>query len=439
MEERKLIESWFPVDVISRDSAIEMSFKPQPAYIARCREVGLQCGRDFFDPKIRSLHPWLARRSRSVARALNLASILPYNYKDKFLVMLGFTRENLIEAVDKGYPPLLSYITPESGLHKDKVIMDPMAGGGSIPLESVMIGASTIACDYNPLSFLILRATIEFPAKYGIELWKRLTEEVKSLAEHVKSVLSPYYTEDAEGYIMLRQVRVGDKVIPLQSQVKLKRNSCVILENNSLSVGECSDKEAKREFLPKWMDQHVEFMSGKGEFEFTHRYFAIQTEKGFRLPEEKDQELLEKAYKKYLEGDSIIPKIPLPQDNEVFSDIIKLKRYDMLFNPRQAIGINVMMKYVRNRVRELVESEGEFGAALGLYLAFGVDRVIDFNTIATTWNDNTSTIRDTSGSYYKFRKIRIEGVYAEAIIPYRTLDWVFEPNAKKQLLAEFAQ
>lgn len=69
-------------------------------------------------------------------------------------------------------------------------------------------------------------------------------------------------------------------------------------------------------------------------------------------------------------------------------------------------------------------------ASLGrLYLAFGVDRVADFNSIITTWNYHTLTVRDSVGSYYKFRKFRLEGVYAEAVVPFRTLSWVYEPQA----------
>ncbi len=65
---RALIEGWIPIRELSRDAAIEMSFKPTPAYIARCKELEIaHSGRTFYDPKIRSLHPWLARRSRSVA------------------------------------------------------------------------------------------------------------------------------------------------------------------------------------------------------------------------------------------------------------------------------------------------------------------------------------------------------------------------------------
>jgi putative DNA methylase len=46
-------------------------------------------------------------------------------------------------------------------------VLDPFAGGGAIPLEAGRIGAQPIANDYNPVAYLILRATCEFPQKYG--------------------------------------------------------------------------------------------------------------------------------------------------------------------------------------------------------------------------------------------------------------------------------
>jgi adenine-specific DNA methylase len=77
-----------------------------------------------------------------------------------------------------------------------------------------------------------------------------------------------------------------------------------------------------------------------------------------------------------------------------------------------------------------MDKKDEFGAALGLYLALGIDRLADFNSIITTWNANQATIRDSIGSYYKFRKFRLEGIYTEGIVPFRTLEWIFEPDAK---------
>lgn len=46
-------------------------------------------------------------------------------------------------------------------------VLDPFAGGGAIPLEAGRLGCKAVANDYNPVAHLILRATCEFPQKYG--------------------------------------------------------------------------------------------------------------------------------------------------------------------------------------------------------------------------------------------------------------------------------
>lgn len=46
-------------------------------------------------------------------------------------------------------------------------VLDPFAGGGAIPLEAGRLGCRAIANDYNPVAHLVLRATCEFPQKYG--------------------------------------------------------------------------------------------------------------------------------------------------------------------------------------------------------------------------------------------------------------------------------
>jgi len=50
---------------------------------------------------------------------------------------------------------------------KTPTVLDPFAGGGAIPLEAGRLGCQPIANDYNPVAYLILRATCEFPQKYG--------------------------------------------------------------------------------------------------------------------------------------------------------------------------------------------------------------------------------------------------------------------------------
>ena len=50
---------------------------------------------------------------------------------------------------------------------KTPTVLDPFAGGGAIPLEAARLGCQAIANDYNPVAYLILRATCDFPQRYG--------------------------------------------------------------------------------------------------------------------------------------------------------------------------------------------------------------------------------------------------------------------------------
>jgi putative DNA methylase len=49
-------------------------------------------------------------------------------------------------------------------------VLDPFAGGGSIPLEALSLGCETCASDYNPVVVSIEKATPEWPQKFGIEV-----------------------------------------------------------------------------------------------------------------------------------------------------------------------------------------------------------------------------------------------------------------------------
>lgn len=73
---------------------------------------------------------------------------------------------------------------------KTPIVLDPFAGGGAIPLEAGRLGCHPIANDYNPVAYLILRATCEFPQKYGKPGKRRVvTDEFGKTVE--KEILVP--------------------------------------------------------------------------------------------------------------------------------------------------------------------------------------------------------------------------------------------------------
>jgi len=77
-------------------------------------------------------------------------------------------------------------------------VLDPFAGGGSIPLEALRLGCETYAMDYNPVAVLILKATLEYPQKYG----KKLVEDVKKwgnwVLEEVRKEIGQFYPEEGD-------------------------------------------------------------------------------------------------------------------------------------------------------------------------------------------------------------------------------------------------
>ena len=50
-----------------------------------------------------------------------------------------------------------------------RVVLDPTAGGGSIPFEATRVGVDVYANDLNPVATTILRQTVKVPLELGLE------------------------------------------------------------------------------------------------------------------------------------------------------------------------------------------------------------------------------------------------------------------------------
>jgi adenine-specific DNA methylase len=63
-------------------------------------------------------------------------------------------------------------------------VLDPFAGGGSLPLESLRLGCETYANDYNPVATLILKCALEYPQKF-CEKTRSIVDKSSSLANEI--------------------------------------------------------------------------------------------------------------------------------------------------------------------------------------------------------------------------------------------------------------
>ncbi|MGY4650527.1 DUF1156 domain-containing protein [Mycobacterium sp. URHB0021] len=157
---RKLIEVGIPLKTINEESA---------------REKSIRHGHPS------TLHLWWARRPLAAARAVLFAQLVddPSAHPDKFptdeAVAAERTRlhalmEQLVvwensndeELLAKAHREIL-----ESTGGNPPPILDPFAGGGTIPLEAQRLGLEAHASDLNPVAVLIGKALIEIPPKFA--------------------------------------------------------------------------------------------------------------------------------------------------------------------------------------------------------------------------------------------------------------------------------
>ena len=229
----RLIERWLPIAALGEESIRE-----------RRSMTAL--------PPIYYLHVWWARRPLVASRAAILASLLPADAdREKFLHMLGIhgdpvaakkriavanrTGERL-GADAYGYSRAFGY-TPDSGernwLAKHSVpgvtVLDPTAGGGSVPFEAVRLGLETLANDLNPVAALIERATVEWPGKHGVAI-KALVEELGAeFTTIIRKRLAGAFPDERQdgtrpdGYLWARTVNCPycDGLVPLSPNWRL--------------------------------------------------------------------------------------------------------------------------------------------------------------------------------------------------------------------------
>lgn len=156
---RKLIEVSLPLEAINRESA---------------REKSIRHGHPS------TLHLWWARRPLAAARAVLFAQLVD----DPSARPEEFPTEELQRKERERLHELIERLVVWENIRDEKLfaeahaeilkstdgnpppILDPFAGGGTIPLEAQRLGLEAHASDLNPVAVLINKALIEIPPKF---------------------------------------------------------------------------------------------------------------------------------------------------------------------------------------------------------------------------------------------------------------------------------
>ena len=92
------------------------------------------------------------------------------------------------------------------------LVVDPFAGGGSIPLEALRLGCDAFASDLNPVACLILKVMLEDIPRHGPQLAAELRKAGAEIKQRAERELAELYPTDPDGatpiaYLWARTVR----------------------------------------------------------------------------------------------------------------------------------------------------------------------------------------------------------------------------------------
>ena len=457
MPDTRLIERWLPIAALSEESVRErrsMTALPPTYY----------------------LHVWWARRPLVASRAAVLASLLPADAdRERFMRMIGIhgdpvSTRRRIDAAKRngkhlglnpyGYKRAFSYAPSVEDREWFELsakrppekfsILDPTAGGGSIPFEASRIGLSVAANDLNSVAALILKATGEWPSRHGPELghqFSMLAQEFIRRATPKYESIFPHEPDGVtvEGYLWARTVTCPycDGLVPLSPNWRLAPGGIGVRLRPNLGNGpgtegrlctfeivesagdQSTGTVARGDGICPYSDcgrvidgdeikrQAQEGAMGKQLFAVVYKRRVRTTLKSGRLGKDKrvreyraprpeddnsaaiQAKLEEKLFEWEASDLDMVPSESIPDGHKTSEP----QRYGMprwrdLFSPRQLLCHGTSVEVFREMFEE-DHSAGNLNeirkAAFG-YLAITIDKMISFNGVLCKWDANRAVV-----------------------------------------------
>jgi len=216
---KRLIEVDFPVASVSKHAAQEKKiFGSHPSMInqwwarrplAACRAVLL--GLMLPDPCDANCPLEFKTKARKVLESLLMH---PKDDSELQIALLKFIGDfaDWDNANDQQYIRIGRELVKAAHPEETPLVVDPFAGGGSIPLEALRLGCDAFSSDLNPVACLIQKAMLEDIPRYGpmlVEELRKAGAEIKTAAE---KDLANFYPPDSDGvhpiaYLWARTVR----------------------------------------------------------------------------------------------------------------------------------------------------------------------------------------------------------------------------------------
>jgi adenine-specific DNA methylase len=462
--DKRLIERWLPIAFLGEESVRERRFSMAGNAL----------------PPNNSLHVWWARRPLVASRAAILASILPAEANhDQFTHALGIlgdpikAKHSIERARRTGERIVDPYYWPRAFRHNltdedrrwismligndQPVVLDPTAGGGSIPFEATRLGLKTFANDLNPVAALIMRATVEWPLRYGHAVQIAFERLAKSFRGRLEGRLSDLYPQrNAPNqyditYLWARTIRCPycEGLVPLSPNWQFApggtgarmrphlgngpgdgTRTCefeIVTRTADHSSGTVADGDGtcpfsdcgrvidgddiKRQAKAGCMGEQLVAIAFKRRIETktkAGKRGRDKWERGYRAPTPEDNNSAEIAARltEKMEEWSTLDFVP----NEAIGDLSNydrghrmygLDRWVDMFSPRQLLGHGTSVEVFRELLseHEVAGTLDDVTKAAFAYLGISLDKMLDYNSRMTRWHSKREVIVNTFDSH----------------------------------------
>ncbi|MBM3495297.1 MAG: DUF1156 domain-containing protein, partial [Armatimonadetes bacterium] len=455
-----LIEKWFPVDTIGAESM---------------RERGASSAL----PPLYFLHVWWARRPLTASRAAILASVLPSwradwpeklrrefpteeCYRQWFIRLCGIFGDpvkgrKLIQwAKDTGrklpappythkraftvspspeYLETLGDLLEHTWGKRTLSVLDSFSGGGSIPFEARRYGFETYANELNPVASVILKATLDYPFRFGPGLAKDIRKYGKILADRVRERLEPFFPvepgESIHAYIWARTVACPytGKPIPLSPNWWLQKGTTPVAVRPIFGPSEIEsefeivlgsaversqpDKGTVRRgsAISPWAGgqlvdgDYIKMEAQAGRLGQVLYAIATKTSSGtgFRPATIRDCLAVEAASRELArlqpnwDANSLIPREPYPEaSNDLRPLHYGMPTWSDFFSPRQLLAHGTWAEELLSIRCEMVrELDSERYEAVMTYLGILADKAVDYNSRFMKWDSTRNKLCNT--------------------------------------------
>lgn len=450
-----LIEDWLPFEAVGAESQRENSTGQHP-------------------PPNR-LHVWWARRPLIVSRAAVLAGVLPRwsadwpeslrrrfpdeeSYRAWFVHLLGIRgdpvagRKEVQRATELGITlgplayggapraftvnpspedlTLLRDLLEHAWGARDIAVMDVTAGGGSIPFEALRYGFTTYANELNPVASVVLKATLDYPARFGRELADDIQYWGNEWARRVEAKLKPYFLNQPNDYkptyLWARTVAcpTTGKPVPLSPNWWLRRGDdpvavkliadpawdapqFVIKRGDAIDFDPDAGTVNRGVGLSPWTGEAIPGDYIKAEAQagrMGQMLYAVANKQpgtpDFRLPTAADLEGVRRAGIALAErlprweAAGLVPNEPYPEvSNDPRPLIYGMLTWADFFSPRQLLAMLTFLETLRELGEEIrAAMEADRAEEVETYLAMALDKCPNYNCFQSRWHPPRAVI-----------------------------------------------